>query len=354
MCTALLVTDLNGNAYKGRTQEFAVQVPFILTYFPVGSKIESQTPDGKQGLTFNTKYPVLSVGVQAIPDAKQASYIDATNDQGLTISLNCFNDSSAPAVGDDASKILSAADIAIWVAGNFKNVPEVKATLLSDNTEFWLPSAEVLGSVPFPIHYAIFDKTGAGIVLEFQDGKKNVYDNPVNVLTNGPDFPWHLTNLNNYTFTNLDKNSGQIGNFKLQTQDAGIALTTLPGSETSTGRFVKAAYYANYVRKAATPDDAIVTLGHIMNNFDRPYDLTADPAGDGGDGPGSDAVSTEVTYWTVLNDLSRNLFYFRNIKSLSYSVIDFKKLQSVNEVKNISIYVDELNRINDPFSALYN
>jgi penicillin V acylase-like amidase (Ntn superfamily) len=58
MCTALLVTDVSGNAYKGRTQEFAVQVPFILSYYPAGSKIESQTPDGSQGLTFHTKFPI--------------------------------------------------------------------------------------------------------------------------------------------------------------------------------------------------------------------------------------------------------------------------------------------------------
>jgi penicillin V acylase-like amidase (Ntn superfamily) len=331
-----------------------VQVPFILSYYPAGSKIESQTPDGSQGLTFHTKFPILSAGVQAIPDAKQPAYIDATNDQGLTISLNSFNGSSAPVVNNDASKILSAADMALWVAGNFSNVAEVKAALLSSDIEFWLPSPAVLGNLPFPIHYAIFDKTGVGIVLEFQDGKKNVYDNPVNVLTNGPEFPWHLTNLNNYTFTNLDKNSSQIGNLKLRTQDAGIALTSLPGSETSSGRFVKAAYYANYVRKASSPDEAIVTLSHIMNNFDRPYDLTIDAAGDGGDGPGLETVSSEVTYWTVLNDLSRNLFYFRNIKSLNYSVIDFNKLKSVDKVKNVSIYIDELNRINDPFNALYN
>jgi penicillin V acylase-like amidase (Ntn superfamily) len=39
-----------------------------------------------------------------------------------------------------------------------------------------------------PLHYAITDKAGNGLVVEFQNGKKQVYDNPVNVLTNGPIF----------------------------------------------------------------------------------------------------------------------------------------------------------------------
>lgn len=209
-----------------------------------------------------------------------------------------------------------------------------------------------MGNLPYPIHYGIWDKTGAGIVLEFMNGKMHVYDNPVNVMTNGPAFPWHLENLNNYTFTNQDKNTGQLGKLKLQTQDAGIALTSLPGAETATGRFVKAAFYANYVRKGKTPDEAIITLGHIMNNFDRPFDLTVDAAGAKGDGGSLKGMSSEVTLMTTMIDLSRNLAYFRSIDTLNWAVVDINKLKNVNQIKNISIY--DLNRNNvDAFNAFY-
>jgi penicillin V acylase-like amidase (Ntn superfamily) len=165
------------------------------------------------------------------------------------------------------------------------------------------------------------------------ENKVNVYDNPVYALTNTPAFPWHLENLNNYTFTNVDQNTGQLGKLKLSTPDAGIALTGLPSTETSEGRFVKAAFYANYVRKASNPDDAITTLAHIMNNFDRPFDLTVDGAGGVGDGPRSNTTSSEVTYYTVLNDLSRNLFYIRTIDAMNWSMIDLNKLKAANKVK---------------------
>ena len=58
--------------------------------------------------------------------------------------------------------------------------------------------------------------------------------------------------------------------------DSGNALANLPSSQIAAGRFVRAAFYAQFVRKADSPDDAVITLGHIMNNFDRPYDLSID------------------------------------------------------------------------------
>jgi penicillin V acylase-like amidase (Ntn superfamily) len=333
-----MVTDLKGNAYQARTNEFSTLIRFNLTYFPVGTTIESVTPTGNQGLTFNTKYPVLGMSFLGIPNSKQVSFVEGVNDQGLSFSANQMNGSTAPLVGNDASKILSGGDLGSWILGNFKTVAEVKIAILSGDTELWLPPIPAVGNALLPFHYAIFDKTGNSLVIQFLNNKINVYDNPVNVLTNGPEFSWHLTNLKNYTQDNINKNTGQLGKLKLNTEDSGIALSGIPSSQTAAGRFVKAAFYANYVRKSKTPDEAIVTLGHIMNNFDRPYDLTIDGAGGVGDGPRSNAKSTEVTYWTVMNDLSRNLFYMRTIEHLNWTVIDMAKLKDVKKIKTISAY----------------
>ena len=139
---------------------------------------------------------------------------------------------------------------------------------------------------------------------------------------------------------------------KLVSSDAGIALAGLPSSQTSVGRFVKAAFYANYVRKASNPDDAITTLAHIMNNFDRPYDLTVDGAGAVGDGPGGDSQSTEVSYVLFLHDLTRNLFYVRSINAMNWSVIDINKLKNVKEIKSINSY--DVNQVGaDAFTQFY-
>lgn len=337
-CTSILITDTEGRAYHGRTLEYSALLPMDMTYFPAGMKVISFTPSDNQGMTFDTKYPILGMTGKFIATAKQLTIGEGINDQGLSFSANWLNGTESPTVGKENAKILAANDLGAWVLGNFKTAQEVKDALNSGKVEFWVPTKNALApNTPLPLHFSINDKRGGSIVVEFLGGSMQVYDNPVGVMTNGPAFSWHLENLNNYTFTNLNKNTGQLGKLKLQTQDAGIALTSLPSAETTQGRFVKAAFYANYVRKAKTPDEAITTLAHIMNNFDRPYDLTVDAAGGMGDGVTRNN-SSEVTVWTTLQDLSRNLLYFRSINAMNWSVIDMNKLKDVKQTKSISTF----------------
>jgi choloylglycine hydrolase len=351
-CTSILITDTEGRAYHGRTLEYSALLPMDMTYFPAGMKVISYTPSGHQGAAFDTKYPILGMTGKFIETSKQLTIGEGINDQGLSFSANWLNGTQSPSVGKDHAKILAANDLGAWVLGNFKTAQEVKEALNRRSMEFWVPTNNALApNSPLPLHFAINDKKGGAIVVEFLGGTMQVYDNPVGVMTNGPAFSWHLENLNNYTFTNLNKNTGQLGKLKLQTQDAGIALTSLPSAETTQGRFVKAAFYANYVRKAKTPDEAITTLAHIMNNFDRPFDLTVDAAGGMGDGVTRNN-SSEVTVWTTLQDLSRNQLYFRSINAMNWSVIDMNKLKDVKQIKSISTFaVDQAGA--DVFKLFY-
>jgi penicillin V acylase-like amidase (Ntn superfamily) len=67
-----------------------------------------------------------------------------------------------------------------------------------------------------------------------------------------------------------------IRQLKLSAPDSGDALANLPSSQIAAGRFVRAVFYTQFVRKADSPDEAVITLRHIMNNFNRPYDLSID------------------------------------------------------------------------------
>ena len=339
-CTAMMMKDANGNAYQARTMEFASALPDLINYFPAGSLIRSQAPDGKQGITFKTKYGFVGVSIKHMTqNAKQAAVAEGANDQGMSLSLNEFPGANAPAVDSDDSKVLSAMDFGAWALGNFQNVAQVKQALENKEVSIWLPPIPFVGNIKAPIHFALFDKTGEGIVVEFSDGRVNVYDNPVGVLTNAPRFPWHLENLNNYAqLSNVDRNSGTFGNLKVSAPDSGNALAGLPSTQISSGRFVKAAYYTTYVQKAKTPAEAIQTLSHVINNFDRPYDLSTDAAGSNSESAaGGKGRNSEVTLFTVMNDLAQNQFYIRPINSMNFSRIDLRKLTDVKEVKKISL-----------------
>lgn len=338
-CTVLSIRDAQGNVYQGRTNEFAGQQPDAMTYYPAGTRIESMTPDGKPGKTFNTKYGILSVTLNGlVANAKQGTLHEAVNDQGLTITTNALIENNPPVPTGPADKILSAADVGTWALGNFQNVQQVKQALESKEVEVWLPRIPSMANLYAPLHFALYDKAGGSIVIEFTDGKTSVYDNPVAVMTNDPPFPWHLKNMNNYAYlTNIDKNTGQFNNLKVASSDSGGNMASLPSVETSVGRFVKAAYYSNFVHKAETPDQAVKTLSHVMNNFDRPKNISADLPGTASKAEAFAAhkISSESTYFTTMNDLSRGHFYLRTINSINFSKFDVRKLAALKQIKEV-------------------
>jgi penicillin V acylase-like amidase (Ntn superfamily) len=342
-CTALMITDKKGNAYSAKTMEYAVPMPFEMSYVPAGTKVVSVAPGKKPGLSFETKYPVLGVSADVGVGNGINMMVEAANNQGLSISTNELPGSQSPAgAGSDAAKALATTDLGLYFLGNFQSVAEVKEALQGSAVSVWVPKVPLVGNIEAPFHYILFDKTGAGIVIEFLDGKMNVYDNPVGVVTNAPEFPWHLKNLNNYAqLTNVDKNSGQFGQLKVGAPDSGNTLASVPSSQISAGRFIKAAFYTQFVRKADSPEDAMITLGHIMNNFDRPYDLSIDKgySAEGG-APGS--TTSEVTLFTWMNDKVRNLYFLRTISGLNYAKFEFDKLTPIKSVVKVP-----LEKIND-------
>lgn len=338
-CTVLTYKDAKGNTYQGRTNEYAGMQPDTLSYFPAGSLIQSVTPAGQQGKTFHTKYAVLAVTLNGLTaNAKQQMVHEGVNDQGMTFTVNAMINDTSPQVGSDATKVLSVVDLGTWALGNFQSVAQVKQALNKNEVEIWLPRIPSMANFLAPVHLALFDKTGAGIVIEFINGKTTVFDNPVGVMTNDPHFPWHLENLNNYAqLSNVDKNTGKFNSLTVRAHDSGNALAGLPSTQTATGRFVKAAFYSTYARPAKNPAEAIQTLSHVMNNFDRPVDISIDLPGTSSkaEGNGSKSPTSEATYFTVMNDLAQGQFYLRTIKAINFSRFDIAKLSPLTEVKHV-------------------
>lgn len=335
-CTALLFRDAGGGAYAGRTMELSMELPYVVASVPKGHQFSSVV-DGHDPFKFQTKYGVFAIAVPngSVDDLK---IVEGLNEEGLTFSVLAFAGASGPA--DNAAKtkaMLAAIDLGAWVLGQFATAAEVKAAL-TENTVI-LTSLIPLHGAKTPFHFVVHDRTGKSIVIEFSSDRQNVYDNPVGVMTNGPEFTWHLTNLNNYTFlTNLDQSTGKFGDLQVSQPDSGIATAGLPASNTSVGRFVRAAYYSTFAEKTA-PEKAIHALGHVMNNFDRPRGITIDPPQSGGldiegfSATGGQEYKTEYTSWTVLGDLTNNEFYVRTYDTINFIKFDLKRLFAQGELK---------------------
>ena len=341
-CTSLLYKDAQGMPYAGRTMELPMELPYEVTYFPVGSKFDSQVKEHPD-LTFASRYAFISVTVPD-PVSKASKVVEGINEAGLSFSLLAFASTEGPRdmVGK-TSAVLAAIDLGAWTLSNFKNVAEVKAALAKQPV--LVTALLPMGILKTPFHYTLHDASGASIVVEFSQGKQHVIDNPLGVMTNGPEFQWHQTNLNNYTFlNNKDQSKLTLNGVDFKQPDSGIATVALPASNTSVGRFVRAVYYSQFAEKAKTPDEAVQTLSHVMNNFDRPRGITIDerfeeeianitaPAV-----TGEPLYTSEYTSWTSLSDLDRRTFYIRGYGALNYVGFDLNQLKSLKAQKSVPL-----------------
>lgn len=334
-CTALLFRSAGGKAFAGRTMELSMELPYVVASLPRGQALVSEV-EGHAPFSFTTKYGILGIAVpnQTIEDLK---IVEGLNEKGLTFSVLAFGGASGPrdnATGTTA--MLAAIDLGAWVLGLCANVGEVKDAL--SKRTILLTALAPLHGAKTPFHFVVHDAAGKSLVIEFSNGKQNVYDNPVGVMTNGPEFSWHLTNLGNYTFlNNIDRSTGRFGELDVAQPDAGIATAGLPSSNTSVGRFVRAAYYSTFAEKPAD-EQAIRTLAHIMNNFDRPKDVTVNSSSLSGlDIEGAPAKAgapaSEYTSWTVLADLAGQQIYIRTYDAINFIRLDLERLFAAGQMK---------------------
>ena len=341
MCTALTYFDSSSRPYVGRTLEFPVRLPSQLGFVPAGTEFTSQVP-GKEAVAWTAKYGFVGVGTPSeaskpgVPLPPSALLLfDGMNDAGLVVNFNAYPDTGATPDSGGPGAVLEAADFGTWLLGNFATVAEARAALSAQAVN--ATRIGILGNGPFPLHIMLTDVGGQSVTIEGKDGKFHVFDNPVHVITNGPSFDWHLTNLNNWThLDNTDHGSATFGSITVRQPDSGIATAALPASNTSVGRFVRSVYYCNFVEKVADPDAAVATLSAIVNNFDRPRGATVDPPASGGEGmsiPGVTGFSTEYTTNSFMSDTARTRYYVRDYTALNWSVVDLTRLTGISGVR---------------------
>lgn len=344
-CTALTYKDALGRVYLGRTLELTMDLPYQLLYIPSGVEFSSQPVPGRAALHYSSRLASLCVVMPGrIPTHQNPLHVsdmkvvEGFNEAGLTFSLLAYPNVGEVCPQNGSELLLAATDLGTWTLGQFRTVAEVKEALSKQHV---VPEAvEMLGGIPAPFHYVLHDRSGNSIVLEFHAGCFHVYDNPVGVLTNGPEFPWHLTNLNNYSFlSNVDRSEAKFGDLSVRQPDSGIATAGLPSSNTSVGRFVRAVYYRQFAEKVSDPDQAVQTLAHIMNNFDRPKGISISPPGESGhlevrglEGKRG-STPTEYTCWTNLTDLERGRMLLRTYGGLNYTQFDLFALKDSPEPK---------------------
>ena len=128
---------------------------------------------------------------------------------------------------------------------------------------------KVFDNLHMQFHWRLADQSGRAVAIEYLEGELHVIENPLGVITNSPNFTWHLTNLTNYV--NMSPYAWpavEIENLTLKPSSLGSGMNGLPGDFTSPSRFVRAVAFQETAAPSAKADDGVKTAFHILNLFD--------------------------------------------------------------------------------------
>jgi choloylglycine hydrolase len=231
-----------------------------------------------------------------------------------------------------------------WILGNFKNVDEVKVALAS--LYIYAEKIPQAQDMIFPLHFAVFDPTGKGIVIEFVKGKMNVHDNPVGVMTNAPTFNWQVTNLRNYI--NLMPTTPQpivTKNITFIATGQGSGMHGLPGDVSPPSRFVKMAVMLKSIITPANAEEALNVAQHIINNVDIPLGYVRSDVD-------INATSNEYTQWTDFKDLTHKKFYYHTYGDTALHMVDMSKLNLAEGAPQMKMPISSKQNIIDMTQAL--
>lgn len=261
MCTAVTFLTSDNLHFSARTMDFSFELDANPVYVPRKYKFKSLVPDTE----FVSKYGFIGMG----KDIDGFTFADGFNERGFSIASLYFEKNAKynEKSKKDALNIAST-EMVSWALGNIESVAEFENYCQKINV---VAVINPLLQVNVPLHWIVADKTGNTGVLEITKDGSKFYHNSVGVMTNSPEFPWHLDNLNHYT--NLQPTEfepKQYGDYTTVSDGPGSGALGLPGDYTAASRFVRAAFLRQYSAPVKGTKAGVNAVLHILNAVDIP------------------------------------------------------------------------------------
>lgn len=319
-CTSMVFKAQDGTGIYARTMEWgASDLHSRLLLVPRGTKFSSEFAPGKTGMAWTSRYGYVAINANGLPFAA-----DGMNEEGLVVGMLYFPgfaEYQKPSE-DMTAKTLGNGDVANYLLGNFKTVEDVRKAMPSIRVVLDTAAAAQFGA-PAPLHYVVTDSSGASLVIEYTKGALSMFDNRVGVMTNSPNYDWHILNLRNYA--NLkpqDVSPGRnINGVSLAPFGVGSGMLGLPGDFTPPSRFVRAVAYVQTMEPVKDAAEAVSAASTMLDNFNIPAGLVRE---------GSSAQDQHVgfTQWSVIGDTRHKIYYYwtrydRRMRSVDLTKLNF-------------------------------
>ena len=287
-CSRVVYLGDKGITMVGRTLDWRTPIPTNLYVYPQG--VEKQSMPSGPMLRWTSKYgSVLAVGYDG-------GVTEGMNECGLVMNgLFCKESVYREAVATDGvTPVMSLAVLVSYFLDNFATVDEAEAWLRSN--DFAVNGKTFDGGTVSLLHWALTDRSGQTLVMEYRDGKLDLYKGRnLQVLTNDPTLPQMQA---------IDKYWQGVG-----------GVNMLPGTVRSADRFVRASFFINHVPTDLEYPQAYAALNSVIGTVTVPY---------GYEIQGEPNISS--TQWRSIADLAGK-YYFRFADSTADFWIDLGRLR---------------------------
>lgn len=298
MCTAMTLQTKEGEVFFGRNMDFSYDIDPHLFIVPSNF----QWTNALNGIQMRDGYRFIGIGQET---DGLLGFFDGVNERGFAAAALYF---AGYAKYEDRITAKGPTPVASfeflhYILGTCTSVKDLRK-LVKQVTIIGMEDP-VTGTAA-PLHWIAADRTGDCAVVEQTESGIAVINNPIGVLANSPDLPWHMTNLRNY----MEAAPQQIEEASWN----GVRLTpfgqaggtrALPGGYTSPDRFVRTAYLKSFLPVPLNRKEAVVSCFHIMEGVTIPKGAVVTGRG-----------SYDYTKYTAFMNTASCEYYFKTYDSL--------------------------------------
>ncbi|RUR19665.1 linear amide C-N hydrolase [Legionella sp. km535] len=297
-CTRILVTDKKNAVMVGRSMDWNEDMGTNLIVYPrnisrSGSDPASMTQSN--WISWISKYgSIVATGYEDFTT-------DGFNEMGLAAHVLWLEETDY-GIRDLSKPGLSITQWMQYYLDNFKNVEDAVHFTQSNPiqiTPYFHPATQQWGK----LHLVLDDASGDSAIFEYINGTLNIYHDRNNTtVTNDPTYDKQLTNLTRYKVFGGSK--------------------PLPGTTSSTHRFVRAHFYSLALPEFSSTQNELAGILAIMNNVAYPYS----------------SKNTSLTIWRVVSDLTNKIYYFQSTENQNLITVHLDRFDlNQNVIKKLDL-----------------
>lgn len=301
MCTA--VSFEKNDFYFGRNLDYEIRFGDNVVITP-----RNYCFDFKLAGTMREHYAMI--GMAHVED-NFPLYYDGTNEKGLAMAGLNFVDNAVYGAPVDGKFAVAPHEFIPFVLGQCADLSEARELL----EKICLVNIPFSDKLPISqLHWIISDKSGAVVVESTKNGFF-VYDNPIGVLTNNPEFPLQQTQLNNYMGLSAKPPENRFcSKIPFKPYSRGMGALGLPGDLSSESRFARAAFVKANSVCGDTEEECVSQVFHILTSVENPSGCCE-----------LDNGTYQITQYTCCCNCTKGIYYYNYYNNHQINAVDMRR-----------------------------